>query len=303
MTARVVAVDVGGTRIKAAVVSDGRADGTVVTPVSGDSSVLDQVVAVITSLRAPVPDAGIGVCVPGLVDEAGTVRSLPGKLAGLEGTDIAGHVRERLGVAPVVTNDAVAFGIGEAVHGAGAGAGRVVVVTVGTGVGVALVDRSLPVANWLRATAALGGFIPVTERVTGPRDSTGRPDTIEALCCAARIVDYARDAGADYGSVEATLAAHARGETAAVRGVEAYRCHLTRALTALAHAHMPDVVVVGGGPLREASPLLEGVEQRVNQRLYAGYTVGVRRAQLGDDAALVGLGVIADFGPRTRPIR
>ena len=293
MTAPVVAVDVGGSRIKAAVVSEGRAEGTIVTPVSGDWSALDQVVGLITSLRARVPDAEIGVCVPGLVDEAGVLRSLPGKLAGLEGTDIAAHLRERLGTAPVVTNDAVAFGIGEAVHGAGAGAGRVVVVTVGTGVGVSLVDRSLPVAGWLRATATLGGFIPVSERVTGPRDSTGRPDTIEALCCAARIVDDARDAGADYGSVEATLAAHARGETAALRGIDEYRGHLTRALTALAHAHMPDVLVVGGGPLGEGTPLLDGVAERVNERLYAGYAVEVRRAELGDDAALVGLGVIA----------
>jgi glucokinase len=296
VTARVVAVDVGGTRIKAAVVSDGRAHGTTVTQVSDDASVLDQVIAIITSLRAPVPDAGIGVCVPGLVDQAGTLRSLPGKLAGLAGTDIAGRLRQHLGVAPVVTNDAVAFGIGEAVHGAGAGAERVVVVTIGTGVGVSLVDRSLPVAMWVRGTAALGGFIPISDRATGPSDSTGQHDTIEALCSAARIVDYARDAGADYGSVEKTLAAHARGETPAMRGVEEYRGHLARALTALAHAHMPDVVVVGGGPLREASPLLDRIEERVNQRLYADFTVAVRHAQLGDDAALVGLGVIVGAG-------
>lgn len=268
MSAPVVAVDVGGTRIKAAVVRDGRADETLVLPVADDSPVLDQVTAVITSLSAEVGAFGLGVCVPGLVDvDSGVVRSLEGKLADLDGTDVAALLAERVGVVPVVTNDAVAFGIGEAVHGAGADVERVVVVTIGTGVGVSLVDRSLPVEHWLRSRAVLGGFIPISAATTGPFDSTGRPGSIEALCCAARIVDS-----------------------------PTYRDDLVRALVALAHAHMPEVIVVGGGPLRLAGTLLDGVEERVNQRLYAGYSLSVRRASLGDSAALVGIAVVAEWG-------
>jgi glucokinase len=295
----VAAVDVGGTRIKAAVVRGARAEGLVVAPVDDSSSVFDQVSAVVASLSAQAGGAvQLGICVPGLVDaSSGVVRRLEGKLAELDGTDVGTRVAELCGIVPVVTNDAVAFGIGEAVHGAGAEVQRVVVVTIGTGVGVSLVDRSLPVEHWLRATATLGGFIPISSATSGPVDSTGRPGTIEALCCAVRILDHARDAGGDYGSVEAILAAAARGESAAVRGLATYRDDLVRALVALTHAHMPDAIVIGGGPLHHADTLLEGVEPRVNERLYAGYSVSVRAAALGDSAALVGLGVVAGRRP------
>ena len=289
----VFAVDLGGTRIKAAVVADAQVTNVVVRPVDPVKAPLDQVADVVSSLGRLPSGAVLGLCIPGLVDAAGRSWSLPGKLEGLEGMDVSACLSDRFGVSTTVVNDAVAHGVGEAVHGAGKGAERVLVVTIGTGVGVCVIDRRLPQAAWLGGAAGLGGFIPVSDRTAGPADSIGRPDTIEALCCAARIVDCARSAGEVAEDVEGVLAAAARGLEAAQRGLAMYRRLLVKSLVALTHAHMPELLVVGGGPLVESNLILDGVEAMVNGQLFPGLVVSIRPADLGDRAALIGLSVIA----------
>jgi len=213
------------------------------------------------------------------------VVSLPGKHAGIEGIDLPALLREALDVrTAVVVNDAVAYATGESVCGAGRGFDRVVVVTIGTGVGVTVIDDGEPVTRGVVGGGILGGFIPISERIDGPADSIGRPDTIEALCAARRIAEACGTQ-----SVEDAYGAYARSEDRARAGVDAYRTHLARALTALASAHAPGCIVLGGGPMTPGNPVTPGIEAMVNERLFGSYRVAIRTAELADTAALVGL--------------
>jgi predicted NBD/HSP70 family sugar kinase len=83
--------------------------------------------------------------------------------------------------------------------------------------------------------------------------------------------------------------AHTLGRPEALRGIELYRSHLTRALVALAHAHAPDAIVIGGGPMTSNNPITRGIQGPVNERLFGTYEVAVETARLGDMAALCGL--------------
>lgn len=127
----VLALDLGGTRLKAAAV-DGDAPFTVVTAPSS----LDAVVEVGRRILGTEPCERVGLCVPGIV-EHGVVTILPGKLDGLVGVDLRAFLGEAFGL-PVgaVVNDAAAFGFAEASSRPGQ---RVLTVTVGTGVGSAMV--------------------------------------------------------------------------------------------------------------------------------------------------------------------
>jgi glucokinase len=221
----------------------------------------------------------LALSVPGLVD-GGRVRSLPGKLPGLQDTDLAAAV----GV-PVVllVNDAVAHAVGEALAGAGRGAGRVVAVTIGTGIGVAVVEDGCPLGRGPFGAGVLGGALPLPGPVDGPLDSAGRAGTFEARCQAASLVAAvpgAFDVTSAYALVEA-------GDPAAAQGLSDYRRWLSRGLGALCAAHAPEVVVVGGGAAQAA--LLDGLEGLVRETLWPGQSVDVRPAELGDAAALVGL--------------
>jgi glucokinase len=292
---RVLAVDLGGTRIKAAVVVAGTVEGEVsVVPAPRDArSALDVIRRQCAELLAGAPPAGVGLAVPGLVGLDGRVEDLPGKYDGIVGLDLRTWSARTLGAPAVVRNDAVAYGLGEARRGAGRGARRVLVVTIGTGVGVGVIDDGQPISAGPHGGGIMGGNVPLTEDAAQLTDTAGRAGTIEAHCRAVRIVDYAAAAGGDYPDVPTVLAAYDAGDAAAVAGVETYRKWLARALGVLAVAHGADRVVVGGGPVRPGSPLLDGVEAYVQRLTWPTHHLSVVTAALGDTAALVGIADVA----------
>ncbi len=286
---KILAFDMGGTRLKGGVVSteDGSVSSFGFVDVGGNfERALAGLVEMGRGLTEVEACSSVGLSVPGLVDESGMVVSLPGKFEGIEGFDLKGFVRKELDLEPFVVNDAVAYGSGEAAFGAGRDYRRVVVMTIGTGVGVTALEKGVPLIDGVFGAGILGGQIPISEATSGPEDTSGRHDTIEAFCRADRIVDYS---GAAFTTVPDVFEAFARGDSEAVKGVETYRSHLARALVALAHAHAPEAIVIGGGPMGAGTPLLEGVEETTNSRLFGTYRVVVRPAQLGDEAALAGL--------------
>lgn len=286
---RVLAIDLGGTRIKAGLLVDGSLVEQRIAPAPADGS-REAVLAAIDGVASGWSVEAAGLCVPGLVDEDGIVASLPGKHAGIEGLDLPEVLRDVVGVErAVVVNDAIAYATGEAVRGAGAGARRVVVVTIGTGVGVTVIDRGAPVTRGLVGGGILGGFIPISASTEPPLDSNGTAGTIEALCSARQLAERC---GLE--RVEDAYAAIAAGDAAARSGLATYREDLVRALVALAHAHAPDRIVLGGGPITSDNPITPGLEERVAQRLFAGYRVELRIAALGDAAALFGLAQLVE---------
>lgn len=279
--------DLGGTRLKAGVVphdSPTAADLIIREATTTDLPALIRSVGE-EALAGRTP-AGVGLAVPGLIDDRGIIVSLPGKHAGIEGVDLPALLHEMFGCTAVVLNDAIAYGLGEATAGSGMGCARVVVVTLGTGVGVTVIENGAPLGAGAFGGGLMGGMIPISDVDDGPLDTNGGHDTIEAFCRAERLV---HDSGAAYASVPEVYDGWARGEDAARRGVARYRSSLVRALVALASAHAPDRIVIGGGPVTADGPLLRGVEDEVNARLFGSYRVDVRAAALGDGAALAGL--------------
>jgi glucokinase len=288
VTGAMLVLDLGGTRLKAGVAVDGNLVATDVADVpqdGGREAILDAIRNTGGNLLKETPVAA-GICVPGLLQD-GVLISLPGKHAGLEGTDFAGFLRATFGVErTAVTNDAIAYAVGEASAGAGQGSRRSVVVTIGTGVGVTVVEDGAPATGGMFGAGILGGFIPISDASGGAVDTIGRHDTIEALCAAHRIIECCDGA---YENIPAVYEAFARGEEKARKGIEEYRRRLGRALVALAHAHAPERLILGGGPMTENNPIIGGLQEIVNERLFGTYRVDVRLATLGDNASLVGL--------------
>ena len=278
-----LAVDLGGTRLKAGRLEDGElAEAELLTLEHGGSwrPALEK------AKEHFGPVDGVGLCVPGIVDD-NRVLALPGKLRGIEGADLAAA----FGLPTLVFNDALAYGVGEAARGAGRGHQRVVTVTIGTGVGVAVVEDGAPLGRGPLGGGLLGGQIPLPGRAGGPLDSSGRAGTFEARCQASSLlteIPIASDLVEAYRLLD-------NGDAAAVAGFERYRSWLVTGLTALALAYAPSVIVVGGGAAQPQ--LLEGVEEALASNLWRGQSVEVRPAQLGDSAALAGLGVLLQRRP------
>lgn len=291
-----VAIDLGGTRLKAGVVEVGT--GALLAslpPQHSPDSWADarmQVETAAGAMRESHPSAlGFGMAMPGVIDQ-GLIISLPGKLTGAEGFDVGGWARRLAGEAPVaVVNDATAAAVGEAMAGAGAAHPRVVVFTLGTGVGVGVVEHGRPLGSGPLGGGILGGQILLPGQAGLPPDTAGAHDTIEARCCAGALVSRAQAGGGRWTSAAQVLAAAGEGDSSALAAVEQHRDDLALAVVALAFAHAPGAVVIGGG-MAASSLLFDGLAEAVGRRLTFGLEVDVLPAALGDDAALAGLGVL-----------
>ena len=134
----VLGIDIGGTGIKGGIVDVRRGvlvgeRFRVLTPPDGEpAGMLDRIVEVAEHFG---PASAIGMTFPGVVT-AGTIRTAPNLHKSWVGQDLPSLVKERLGVVPVVINDADAAAVAEAAHGAAKSVkGVVIVLTFGTGVG------------------------------------------------------------------------------------------------------------------------------------------------------------------------
>lgn len=152
-------LEIGGTHVTAALVdavSGLPLDSSVVRkPLDSDgdaAGILDAIAAAahgIAGTHGPYA-SDWGVAIPGPFDYAagiGRFRGI-GKFEALDGVDVGGGLRERLGPAAGAfhfLNDADAFALGEYHAGAAAGYDRAVCLTLGTGVGSSFLDHGRPV--------------------------------------------------------------------------------------------------------------------------------------------------------------
>ena len=159
-SARVIALDVGGTSVKGALVAPG---GQVlgnpsITPIdsSGEAgSILSTFAQMIsTHIRASHPSHLLGVALgfPGPFDYAAGICLIEGveKYGAIYGVDMRDALRARLdlGDLPILfRNDAEAAVVGEARYGAGQDYRRLIGVTLGTGCGSAFLVGGVPVTS------------------------------------------------------------------------------------------------------------------------------------------------------------
>jgi glucokinase len=134
---RAAGIDVGGTKFLGVVVDE---RGEVVverrrpTPHGGDAVV--EALAEFAAELAPYDTLGVGV--PGLVTREGVLRAAP-NLIGAAEVQVGPRLREMLGHAVAVDNDATCAILAEWQHGVAKGFDDIVLVTLGTGIGGGLV--------------------------------------------------------------------------------------------------------------------------------------------------------------------
>lgn len=160
--ADVVAVDLGGTTIKAARFNaQGVAEETLrlATPSSeGPEAVVAAVVRAADGLVRP-GTAAVGLCAPGLIDaDAGVVRYASN--LGLRETPLAAAVAHRLRLPVTLEHDVRAAGLAEQRLGLGAGVHDLLVVVLGTGVPAGIVSNDRLVRG-AQSFAGEFGHIPV----------------------------------------------------------------------------------------------------------------------------------------------
>ena len=301
-----IGVDLGGTKILAAVIHDGKAHNAAKapTPTDGPDSVVEAIAALIEQTAADsdadVDKVGIGA--PGHIDHKNNVLLEAPNLVGFDKTvPLAQLVADKVGGKPEVRldNDVVVAALGEAAHGAGKGTDDFLAVWVGTGVGGAVVlggkvRRGVTggageighTTIWPQGRACKCGGVGHLEAYAGRaalevearrRDAAGEKSKLVELAGADRMKSKIfADALAAHDSVAESLIDDA---------VQALGIAIASYVTVI------DVglVVIGGGlGGRLGTPFADRIRDVAEQKVFNGRKITVAASELVDDAGVVG---------------
>jgi glucokinase len=312
MRSRALAVDLGGTNLRTAVVhADGRVEhrrSAATLAREGPSIVVDQIageifaVAEVAGLDETCP---VGIALPGPVDPtAGVVAFMP-NLSGWERFPIGEALHASLGRRFVLGNDGNCGAVGEARFGAVGARRDLVYLALGTGVGGGIVSDG----RLLVGARGLGGEVGhVVVALDGPRCTCGGVGCLEAFVGGwALMRDAALVAGtadgdrlrflAEGAAITPTILARAaaEGDPAANAILERAGRALGAAIGAFVNVFNPDVVVIGGGVGLLDDPLLSPAKRAIASHSFALARDGLRieLTSLGADTALLGAGALA----------
>lgn len=312
MTQAALAFDLGGTDLRAALVTrDGavRQALTVATQATGGvTAILNQMTGLADQLLTTEPKSkivGIGLGAPGPLDPAAGLMIAPPTLPGWQDVPVARLLSDRLGHPVALDNDANMAALGEWRFGAGRGHSHVLFITVSTGIGGGLVSDG-KIFQGRRGLAVEIGHMAISE--TGPRCFCGSVGCFEALASGTALGHFGAAAAALPGGAliaqlqaeegrpgaRAVVEAARRGDAVAQSLIDQEARWLGVGITNLLHLYSPDVVVIGGG-LSNAFDLLHGgIVQVVQDRAMSAYRdVPILRAELGAKAGLVGAAALA----------
>ena len=317
--AAVLALDLGGTQVRAAVVEPG---GTVLvaargrTPVEqGGAAIVRACIDLAVEVRrrhearpGAMPLAAVGISAPGPLDpRAGVILDPPNLGRSFHDTPLAGLVGEAVGLPAFLDRDTQVAALAEGRFGAAAGCADFLYLTVSTGIGGAIVADG----RLLRGpdgTAGELGHLTVDRR--GAPCACGMPGHLEGIASGSGIARAARAAAARGESGPLAELVAARGESFGARDVAAAeeagdpaaaaimadaRDAFAISCISLVNVFNPALIVVGGGlAAGQGARLLDPARAAVATGAFRRPSSRVRivPAALGDDVGLVGAAVL-----------
>ena len=292
---RVIGVDVGGTKILAAVVSrDGSLGSRLERPSdhSSQDALLEELDSLVEELHRAEPEVhALGFGVPSRIDQRAG-RALKSVNIPLEGVDLRERMRERHGLPVGLDNDANAAAIGEWQAGAARGARDVVMLTLGTGVGGGLILDGKPYRGATGSGAELGHIVL---EPGGPPCGCGGFGHLESFAAGPAADRVARTLYGDGANAHELVRRARAGEPEALEALAGIGRYLGAAIASFVNVFEPEVVVVGGG-FGAAGELLLGPAREVVaiDGLEPGRdTVRIVEAELGIEAGVIGAGMVA----------
>lgn len=300
-----LAIDMGGTRVKAGIVADGKILEREIIPAhsfNGLGPRLPEIARLLKSLCSrremePRECGAIGISFPSLIDPAsGRILAAYGKYGDAPGIDLNAWADREFGLKLAIDNDARMALLGEWKFGAAAGFENAVMITLGTGLGTAaLIGGKILKGRHGQAGCLCGHF---TVKYGGRPCSCGNIGCAEAEASTA----FLRDIAATFpGFPESSLArvpvldyqavfSAAEQKDACALSLQNHSLQVWGSLAVnLIHAYDPEVVVLGGGLMQSGQVILPAITGYVQRHAHTPWgRVTVRSASLGDDAALLG---------------
>ena len=243
---KVLGIDIGATKIHAGVVQQGKVLQEVKFHTSAQAQ-QQQIIAELIQGIAPLVDAGvagIGIGVPGLVDEANGMVCDVQNIPSWKEVYLKQHLEEHFGIPVYLSNDANSFAAGEKIYGQGKAFRNLVGITLGSGLGSGIIIDNKLDSGTLSSAGELGG-VPYLDK------------TIEDYCSGKFFA-------AEYGMPGDELYALAQqGDVLALEAYKVYGQHLGNAIKVVLYLLSPQAIFLGGS-ISKCYPLFsEAMQQSI----------------------------------------
>jgi glucokinase len=288
---RVIGVDVGGTKVLAAIVDEAGNVGKQVerpTELASQDGLIDQFVEIVDELRDD-SIAAVGLGLPSrLNSHAGYVEAsvnIP-----LANVNLKQTLEKRFGIPVALENDGNAAALAEFTAGVGRAAGTLVMLTLGTGVGGGVVING----RLLHDAAELGHVVIEYDGVPCQGTCTGRGH-LEAYASGTAATRRAREEFGPDSDARQLVALARHGNEKALEIVTDIGGRLGAAIGSFVNIFAPELVVLGGGFAAAEDLLLRPAYDTMLREALPPWRDRTRivKSELGTAAGVVGAGLVA----------
>ncbi|AQS52998.1 Glucokinase [Jeotgalibaca dankookensis] len=319
MSKKILGIDLGGTSIKFAILTEA---GDIQQKWSIETNILDDGQFIVPDIIESIQHhfslyqmtaedfLGIGMGSPGAVNrEKGTVYGAY-NLNWRELVEVKKPIEEAIGLPFYIDNDANVAALGEKWKGAGADDENVVFVTLGTGVGGGVIANG----ELVHGVAESGGEIGhVTVDPNGFDCTCGKKGCLETVASASGVLNLTRkfsevyagdsvlkkmvDDGEQITSKQVFELAK-ENDDLAVKVVEEFSFFLGLACSHLGNILNPQFIVIGGGVSAAGEFLLEKVRKNFERFTFPNVqeSTKIKVAKLGNDAGVIGASYLVKMG-------
>jgi len=292
----VVALDVGGTRVKAGLVGE---DTRVITErlhdtcrEEGPEAVTERLVGVVHGLIDDARERGlrpsaVGMAIPGIIDEeAGVVRASAN--IGWRDFPLRSHLARHIELPVAIGHDVRTGGLAESVLGAGKGERDMLFLALGTGIAGAMIMDGRPFSG-----GGYGGEIGhMPLEPDGHPCGCGSRGCLETVASASAVARRYRERSGEQVSARDVAERVAAGDPLARQVWQDAVDALTTGLLTYMTICAPTLIVIGGGLAQSGELLLGPLRDAVTERATYHRPVRIVRAALGDRAGLLGAALL-----------
>lgn len=294
----ILGIDVGGTKIAAALVSSGKLFTKIYTnKTPHGKKILNVVDSFYKQFSKKYLISGIGISTAGMVSDDGKIVGSTGNIPGWQGTKVKETLQKKYHLPVVVENDANSAAYAEYHIGSAKGANPLLMITLGTGVGGGVVING----RLVRGVHFAGGEIGhIKLSYTKQRWCTcSRYDCLEAYASGngllALIKHYFPGKHKKNSTRKLFSLARSKGKDhiLAVRAVEDWHYFIAIGICNLVQVIDPERVILSGGLSQEIDvSLLKKYLATLLLPALSKNTI-VQKSVLGNDAGLIGAALLA----------
>lgn len=281
----VIGIDLGGTNVRVAKVSE---DGQILQVVTGPSYALEGTDKVMTNLKSLIRQidgfnevVGIGIGVPGPVDTVKGVMTMATNLPGFENYPMAQEIEREFNLPTYVDNDANVAGLAEALVGAGKGYKIVYYITHSTGVGGALVADGKVISGKNGYAGEVGNIIVTSVGEKINHLNVGAAENV--FSGTALVKDAKEKLNPNITSAKAIFDLAKEGNVVAQKMIDDMAYNFAVLCSAIGHVIDPHVFVIGGGVSKSHEAYFDKILENYNKLVHVGMRNPLfKRAELSE---------------------